>query len=286
MINLELCNHYYTWNNKIVFLRGDWNTLWNGGECELLICEKKPFRTHLYENPFRTTEETIQITDKVLSEMKPIPINCESCIYCQDASLPIGRYAINGWGHSKNCDLKREIIGRNRTIPDGIALSPDCPCFSYYPLTKMTTAENETLEQFSKALFQSRQAWFIASNDGFPSENIIFSLLSESKLLYVLDYNEISDTDIEYNKKVNWSIHAWCEISTENNETYALRSIWDAVFFRSEGTAAICFLEANRLLFFPFGIPAGYYAFSFNQEDIILNSLGTIVPWHIEGNTI
>ena len=275
----ELSNRYYTWNNRIVFIHGNWDTLWNGGECELLVCEKKASRSHLYESPFQTTDERIPITGQVLSELKPILVKCDTCVYCRDVQIPVGRCAIGGFEHGRICDLKNEVDDRRWDIPDGIALSPDCPCFSEHPLTEMKTERNEKLDNLSKAAFHTYNAWFVASDYGFPNEATVFSLLGESKTLYVISYNEGADTDFEYNRTVNWTIRAWCEISLENNTTQALRSIWDAVFFRSERTTAMCSLETKKLLFLPFGIPEGYYVFSKDQGDSFLETHGKRVQW-------
>lgn len=270
----------------IVFLYGNFDVLFNGGECELLVCEKKPFRTHLYESPFRTTDERIPITEQVLSELKPIPIKCDTCVYCCDERLPVGKHAVHGFEHSKNCDLKLQVnCCRNRSIPDVTSLSPDCPCFSEHPLTELKTERNEKLEQLSHAAFHSYNTWFIASDCGFPNEGTVFSLFGDAGLLYVLDYNEYSDTDFEYNRSVEWTIRAWCEISIEGHTAHALRSVWDAVFCRSEGPGALCSPETKRLVFFPFGIPNGYYVFSEDQGDRFLDEHGVRIQWSEVSNT-
>ncbi len=277
----ELSNRYYTWNDKTVFLWGNQQHLWDGGECELLVCEKNAFRAHLYESPFQTTDERIPITEQVLSELKPIPIKCKSCVYCWDIMLPVGRDGIRGFEHGKTCDLKGEVNIKARGIPDGLSLSPDCPCYTDRHLTKYRTEPNEELEKLSHAAFHTYKAWFIRSDYGLPDEAAILSLFRDSKSLYMIDYNEISESTFEENRETEWTIRAWCEIPVENNPTQALRSIWDATFFTLEGTAAICSLEKKRLVFLPFESSNGYYVFSENREDAFLESHGKRVQWRV-----
>ena len=275
----ELSNRYYTWNNMIVFLWGNQDHLLDGGECELLVCEKKDSKTHLYESPFQVTDKRIPITEQVLSELKPIPIKCESCIYCRNIVLSVGRYWAKGTEYSKFCDLKGEVSIRARSIPDGLSLSPDCPCYTDCHLTKYSTEPNEELEKLSHAAFHTYKAWLIRSDYGLPDETAIFSLFGDSKSLYMIDYNEISESTRKENSEIEWTIRAWCEIPVENNMTQALRSIWDATFFTLEGTAAMCSLEKKRLVFLPFECSNGYYVFTENQEDAFLKAHGVRVTW-------
>lgn len=275
----ELSNRYYTWNNKIVFLWGNQDHLLDGGECELLVCEKKAYRTHLYESPFQVTDERIPITEQVLSELKPIPIKCESCIYCRNIALSVGRYWAKGTEYSKFCELRLEVNGRSRDIPDGIALSPDCPCYTDCHLTKYSTEPNEELKKLSHAAFHTYKAWFIRSDYGLPDETAILSLFRDSKKLYVIDYNEASETTLEENREIEWTIRAWCEIPVENDTAQTLRAIWDATFFTLEGTAAICSLEKKKLVFLPFEVSKGYYVFTVDQGDDFLETHGKRVQW-------
>lgn len=271
----ELSNRYYTLNSRIVFLHGDWDTLWNGGGCELLVCEKKDSRAHLYESPFQVTDERIPITEQVLSELKPIPVKCKSCIYCRNIALSVGRYGAKGTEYGKFCELRLEVNRRSRDIPDGIALLPDCPCYTNCHLTKYSTEPNEELEKLSHAAFHAYKAWFIRSYYGVPDESAIISLFHGSKTLYVIDYNEASEITLEENREIEWTIRAWCEIPVENNTTQMLRAIWDAVYFTLEGTAAICSLEKKRLVFMPFEC----YVFTEDQGDDFLKTHGKRVQW-------
>lgn len=280
----ELSNRYYTWNNRIVFMHGNWDTLWDGGECELLVCEKKAFRAHLYESPFQTTDERIPITEQVLSELKPIPVKCHLCVYCRDIRLPVGRHAIKGFEHSKKCDLKMEANGKCHSIPDGVALSPDCPCYTDHFLTKYRTESNEELEKLSHAAFHTYKAWFIASDYSLPDEEAIFTLFPNSKSLYVIDYNENSESTLEENREINWTIRAWCEIPVENNTTQTLRAIWDATSFNYKGTVAICSLETKMLVFLPFEYLNGYYVFTEKQEGRFLDEHGVRIQWARQEN--
>jgi len=275
----ELSNRYYTWNNKTVFLWGNQDRLWDGGECELLVCEKKAIRTHLYESPFQVTDERIPITEQVLSELKPIPVKCESCVYCRDLQLSAGGYKSRKFEHSKTCDLKLEVNSRSLDIPDGTALSPDCPCYTDCHLTKYSTETNEELKKLSHAAFHTYKAWLIRSDYGLPDETAIFSLFGDSKSLYMIDYNETSESTRKENSEIEWTIRAWCEIPVENNMMQALRSIWDAAFFTLEGTAAMCSLEKKRLVFLPFECSNGYYVFTENQENAFLKTHGERVQW-------
>ena len=271
----ELSNRYYTWNDKTVFLWANQQRLWDGGECELLVCEKKAIRTHLYESPFQVTDERIPITEQVLSEMKPIPIKCESCVYCWDIQLPAGGYKSHKFEHGKTCDLKLEVNSRSLDIPDGTALSPDCPCYTDCHLTKYSTETNEELKKLSHAAFHTYKAWSIRTAHGLPDEAAISSLFPDSKKLYVIDYNEPSEVTLEENRETEWTIRAWCEIPVENDMTNTLRAIWDAVSFTSKGTTAICSLEKKRLVFMPYEC----YVFTEDQGDDFLKAHGKRVQW-------
>ena len=266
MIEFELSNRYYTWNNQTVFLFGDWQHLWNGDKCRLFVCKRKETRVQLLESPFFASEEEIPITETVLSELKPISTKCQFCIYCEDILLPKGKFATQGWEHSKQCGLRLEMRGSYYDALDETSLIPDCPCYSDHPLTSLRQEENPKLDDFSKAVFYGFKhgvnSQFISSKCGFPNERDFLLLFDNSTSIYVIDYNEVSDSNIEYNKNVDWTIRAWCEISTGNDTAQVIRSVWDAVFFRSEGTTAICSLETQKLLFLPFGSPQGYYVLS------------------------
>lgn len=271
----ELSNRYYTWNDKTVFLWANQQRLWDGGECELLVCEKKAIRTHLYESPFQVTDEKIPITEQVLSEMKPIPIKCESCVYCWDIQLSAGGYKSYKFEHGKTCNLKLEVNSRSLDIPDGTALSPDCPCYTDCHLTKYSTETNEELKKLSHAAFHTYKAWSIRTAHGLPDEAAISSLFPDSKKLYVIDYNEPSEVTLEENRETEWTIRAWCEIPVENDMTNTLRAIWDAVSFTSKGTTAICSLEKKRLVFMPYEC----YVFTEDQGDDFLKAHGKRVQW-------
>ena len=271
----ELSNRYYTWNNMIVFLWGNQDHLLDGGECELLVCEKKDSKTHLYESPFQVTDKRIPITEQVLSELKPIPIKCESCIYCRNIVLSVGRYWAKGTEYSKFCDLRFEVNSRSRDIPDGIALLPDCPCYTDCHLTMFRTEPNEELEKLSHAAFHTYKAWAIRTAHGLPDETTILSLFRDSNTLYVIDYNEGSETTLEENREIEWTIRAWCEIPADNNSAQTLRMIWDAALFTYEGTAAICSLEKKRLVFMPYEC----YVFTEDQGDDFLKTHGKRVQW-------
>ena len=166
----------------------------------------------LVDDPFQTTEETIPCTDKVLSELRLIPTKCLSCVYCENIKLPVGQFGINGWKVSKQCELKVALNEGRMCLPDATALMPECSCFTKYPLVKMKEGVNDSLKKLSDLAFHEYNAWFMASDRGFPDENVFYSLFDRTDSLFVIDFNEISDTDFDRNRSINWSIRAWCEI--------------------------------------------------------------------------
>ena len=268
----DMANRYFEYNGKVVFVNGDFNRLWSGGDYKAYVCRKRArARVSLLDLPFILTDEEIPLTPEVLSAFSPIETKCSKCNFCDTTKLPIGLFASKGFAKGKQCALGLAV--RDISRKDCSALAPDCPCFCREPLVCQHEGTNEAAEALVRKALLSYDAEFTKKWTALPAEKKILSVLGNPGSIVALDIDRVFDSYgndiIEYwnafLKDTDWKIRAWCAFETVD-PVFTIRAIWELHNFQFEGTTVLCAPETNRILLLADSVPAGYFLLRETEE--------------------
>ncbi len=279
----DMANRYYEYNGKVVFVDGDFNRLWSGGDYKAYVCRKRTrARVSLLDLPFILTDEEIPLTPEVLAAFSPIETKCSKCNYCETIKLPIGLFASKGFEKGRQCALRMSVRCKSLKEDSG-ALAPDCPCFCKEPLVYQHEGTNEAAEAFVREALLSYGSEFVKSSTFMPAEKAILSVLNNPGFIIALDidrtFGYYSHNIVQYwsafkasgssghdiieywnafRKDTDWKIRAWCAFETLD-PVFTIRAIWELHNFQFEGTMVLCAPETNRILLLADSVPAGYF---------------------------
>ncbi len=269
----DMANRYYEYNGKVVFVDGDFNRLWSGGDYKAYVCRKRArARVSLLDLPFILTDEEIPLTPEVLAAFSPIETKCSKCNNCDTTKLPIGLFASKGFEKGRQCAL-RMSVRRKSLKEDSGALAPDCPCFCKEPLVYQHEGTNEAAEALVRKALLSYDSEFVKSWTALPAEKKILCVLGNPRTIVALDIDRVFDSygyDIikywnAFRKDTDWKIRACCAFETVD-PVFTIRAIWELHNFQFEGTMVLCAPETNRILLLADSVPSGYFLLRETEE--------------------